>query len=347
MKKRELEFSDVLNIFRGKYKLIFMSTALGAFLGLFLGFILPKSYRVSTVLLPQNESDNGLGKISSLAAMAGFDLNMGATSTEISPIIFPQVIESTSFLEELMMSEFDFEGIDKPMSLFDYFIKIKKPIFYDYIYGYTIGLPNTLKALMKSDQYYVSSTKRDSADYFYYSRSQMDIIQYLNTCLTLTINKKEGYLTLTCVLPEPVLSAQVAEKAVEILQRTIIQFKTSNAQEQLRFIEARYNEKKLDYENAQMVLASFIDRNHNMQSAFYLNEQQRLQNNYDIEFSVYSELSRMLEQSRIQVKRQTPVFLVIKPIVVPVDKFKPQRGKLLVIGLFLDRKSTRLNSSHL
>ena len=64
-------------------------------------------------------------------------------------------------------------------------------------------------------------------------------------------------------------------------------------------------------------------------------EEERLQSEYSIAFSVYSELAKQLEQAQIQVKEETPVFSVLSPTVVPKLKSKPQKVKILAIWLFL------------
>jgi len=52
-------------------------------------------------------------------------------------------------------------------------------------------------------------------------------------------------------------------------------------------------------------------------------------------YSVYSELAKQLEQAKIQVKQDTPVFTIIEPISVPIKKSKPNRPMILLIWLFL------------
>jgi uncharacterized protein involved in exopolysaccharide biosynthesis len=127
----------------------------------------------------------------------------------------------------------------------------------------------------------------------------------------------------------------VAEKAQELLQKYITAYKTNKSKDQLVFIEQRYAEKKDEFTKAQDKLAWFQDRNLHVSTASAQAELDRLESEKDIAFAVYSELAKSLEQSRIQVKRQTPVFAIIKPVVVPNDKFKPQRAKVLMVFMFL------------
>jgi len=52
-------------------------------------------------------------------------------------------------------------------------------------------------------------------------------------------------------------------------------------------------------------------------------------------YGIYSELAKQLEQAKIQVKQDTPVFTIIEPISVPTKKSKPNRPMILFIWLFL------------
>jgi uncharacterized protein involved in exopolysaccharide biosynthesis len=64
-------------------------------------------------------------------------------------------------------------------------------------------------------------------------------------------------------------------------------------------------------------------------------EEEKLQSEYNIAYNVYNELAKQREQARIQVKEDTPVLSVIKPVVVPVEKSKPKRIMILAIWIFL------------
>jgi LPS O-antigen subunit length determinant protein (WzzB/FepE family) len=59
----------------------------------------------------------------------------------------------------------------------------------------------------------------------------------------------------------------------------------------------------------------------------------KLQKDYDLTFTVYSELAKQLETQEINVKEDTPVFTVIKPVSVPLSKSKPKRIIIIVIWM--------------
>ena len=103
----------------------------------------------------------------------------------------------------------------------------------------------------------------------------------------------------------------------------------------MEFIKGRYEESKGEFEKAQDVLAAFRDENKNISSEIMRTQEERLQNEYQLAFDVYSELAKQLEQAKIKVAENTPVFSIIKQVVVPIEKSKPKRAMILIIWLLL------------
>jgi LPS O-antigen subunit length determinant protein (WzzB/FepE family) len=46
-------------------------------------------------------------------------------------------------------------------------------------------------------------------------------------------------------------------------------------------------------------------------------------------------VAKQLEQAKIQVKEETPVFAILEPVMVPMVKTKPNRPMILAIWMFL------------
>jgi len=119
------------------------------------------------------------------------------------------------------------------------------------------------------------------------------------------------------------------------LQRYITEFKIEKAKVDQDFIQQRYDEAKKNYQLAQSQLASFRDRNKFMSTSVAKTEEERLTGEYTLVTGVYSELAKKLEQAKIQVKEETPVFTIIKPVSVPIEKSTPNRPLILVISAFI------------
>jgi len=334
-KRNEIDFVILVNKLWNGRKTILKGLGVGTVFGLIFAIFTPKEFTVTTTMMPQSESGGGMGKFSSLAAIAGFDLDLDAGS-DISPVVYPQIVSSEDFMFEIMNSKYNFKKVDKPVTMFDYYSKYQKENLLGIALKYTLGLPGVIVEAIRKDPPKMKSSK---GEFLQLTKDQDKLMIALKEQINLSVNKKEGYLSLTCIFPEPLLAAQVAKKAQELLQDRITGYKIKKSSEQLKFIEQRYNEKKASYENIQNKLAGYRDRNLNVFTATAGTEQERLQSEYSIAYSVYSELAKQLEQAKIQVKNDTPVFAILKPIVVPIKKTKPSRFVILfmwmVVGSFI------------
>ena len=60
-----------------------------------------------------------------------------------------------------------------------------------------------------------------------------------------------------------------------------------------------------------------------------------MESEYQLAFSVYSELAKQVETQKIQVKENTPVFAVLQDAVVPLEKSSTSISITLAIWFFL------------
>lgn len=320
-------------LWKGKNTII-VSIVVAAILGVAVALLSPKAYTTSSTMVPQVSSKgSSLGGLSSLAAMAGFNLDMSGGAGPLSPVIYPQILQSVPFQLELMNTPFTFSDSPEPVSIYTYYTEIAKPGVLSQLKKYTIGLPFVILKALKSDD--PESAISGGSGMVALTEKQEEIRKIMEENVSLVADMKEGYLTLSVTMPEAVISAEVGIKVQEMLQRYITEFKIAKAADQLKFVEERYAEKKAEYEKAQARLAAFRDRNKNVTSAIARTEEERLNGEFNIAYNVYNELAKQVEQARIQVKEDTPVLSVIKPVVVPIEKSKPNRPMILAIWLFL------------
>ena len=76
-------------------------------------------------------------------------------------------------------------------------------------------------------------------------------------------------------------------------------------------------------------------RNLNISRSSFSNAQTRLETELQIETSVFQNVVTQLEQVKLQVAKDTPVFSFLKPVVVPIEKSAPKRSLIVIIWLFL------------
>lgn len=313
-------------------KTFWKSIIIAGVIGIVISFLSPKEYVSWTTMVPQTKNPaSKLGNISSLAAMAGLNLDMAA-GDELSPAIYPQIIGSVLYQMELMNTSFNVEGCDRPVNLYTYYTEYAKlGILYN-TGAFLIGLPGKIADIFSGEPKIKS---RAEGSPIYLTKKEEKVRKLIEKQVSMNVDSKNGYVTLYTAFPEAELSAEVADKARELLQKYITEFKIKKATEQLNFIEERYKENKAAFLKAQKNLAYFRDQNKNISSAIAATEEERLKSEYSIATSVYNELTKQFEQAKIQVKEDTPVFSVIQPAKVPLKKSKPNKILTITVWLFL------------
>ena len=318
-------------------KTIIKITIIFTIIGLFVAIFTPKQYSVTSILVPQvSGGQSKLGGLSSLAAMAGFSTNMN-TGSELSPNIYPQIVQSIPFKLELMHTKLNFDGYDEKISFYDYYTN---PVYakfnvLGFVKKYTIGLPGILLSAIRGKKELKQSATLDDNTIIQLNEEEYALAMSLGELVSLNADDKVGTLTLVANMPEAKAAAQLGQAAQGLLQKQIIAFKIEKAKTQFDFVQERYHETEQEFSNIQEKLAHFRDRNKNIITEFNKTKIERLQSEYQITFSVFTELAKQLESARIQVKEETPVFSIIEPISVPTQSFKPNRKQIIIIWIFL------------
>lgn len=332
----------VRHIWAGK-KTILIFVCVGIVFGLISAISMQHSYTVETVLVPQMNARSN-SSLAGLAGLAGFDLGVSASSSsDLSPITYPQIVASVPFCKELMYAPLHFEKSDTLICLIDYFRDYNKESALSKVKKYTIGLPFTvLNALRPKkephvfayDSLMVAAAPEEEIKPIALTKEEEGMMEYLSRAVKLTVEKKEGYLTLSVVGMEPRQTADLAAKALEVLQDEVTRFRTEKAQKELAYLQDRYVEVKREAEYYQTALASVMDRSKGVTTTSARIEQERIQSKYTIANAIYMEISKQLEQGKMRVKKDTPVMAVIQPPTIP-SKPMNSRSKTFLIRVFL------------
>ena len=323
--EEEEEGLDIMALVRGLWngrKTIIIWTSAFIVLGLLAAFTMKRSYTVSSTMVPQmtSRSNSSLG---SLAALAGVDLGMTNTGADLSPLVYPQIVSSVPFRLELMNTPLHYEKVDQPVSMYTYAKDYAKPSVMSYVTKYTIGLPFLLLNKLRKEKedfvvVYDDSATNDNKTPrpITITKDEETMLKAIARNVTLAVDKKEGYLTLSVTGSEPVQTAELAIKAQTLLQEEVTRFRTEKA------------------ESLQAQLASIRDRSQDMPTTRARIEQERIQSKYSVANAIYSEMAKQLEQAKMQVKRDTPMLTIIQPVTVPRQPSN-SRAKTLIVWTFL------------
>ena len=334
----EIDLIEVIrHIWEGRW-LIVKVTAIFVALGLIIALTSPNQYKAEARLLPEVRDTQGgasalfrqLGGLGSLVSGAGADA--------IRPDLYPDVLRSTPFFIYLLernviaASESGFEEV----TVFEYLTRGSSFSLIGTIKKYTIRLPWTILSWLRSDEQnqdnQISST---FAEIPQMSIAQFEAAKKLRNGLNASISQRSGIISISAEFHDPRVAAQIGQHSVNYLTDYITQYRIEKAQKDLGFVKERYEEKKKDFFLSQLALANFRDANRNIVSLTAQTEEQRLQDQYNLAFNVYTSLAQQLEQARIKVQEETPVIKILEPVQVPVKRSAPRRSLILFVSFIM------------
>ncbi|QJD78364.1 GNVR domain-containing protein [Spirosoma rhododendri] len=339
----EVSVADIIGFFRDNRRRILVGALIGLFLGALYAFSKPNVYTAQVSVMPeiQAKGSGSLGGLGSLAGLAGINIDNLSGQDAIRPDLYPNVLQSIPFALYLLKQPVSSAKLKKQLPLSAYMDETGK------------SWLGTLFATDKADEQSVKLPVNPQL--IELTKEQNDNIKGVLATVTGTYDKKTGILTISATEPEAVIAATTAQNSLNYLTNYITTYRTEKSRRQVEFLRRQTAEAKSRYQAAEYALSNYRDSNR----AIYLNtaklEEQRLQADYLLTQSVYNELSKQLEQAKIKVQEETPVFKTLEPASVPLQKSGPKRtiimivsaviGAVLVAGIQLVRAFLSRNSA--
>ena len=345
-KKDYLEIKDLLIRLKQNRGILIKSAAIAFLAGVFIVVFTPKVYKTEVSLLAESNSNSPAnGLMGQLGNIAGFDVGglmgldmSGSNSSALTPDLYPEVVKSTTFLIDILQEEVYLPKEDITLSVSEYLQEHTKP---------TIsGWPGYALSLLKSKGEKRMIPPKNEGEPLKLSQADLNLIKGLASTIEVNIIKSEGAITggdskiikVSVEQQDPYVSALLTEKVIASLKQYIIDYHTSKEKKDLAFIEARYQEAKARYFEKQEALADYDDSNVNVILASAKSRRDRLVTESTLASNLYKSLAQKREQAQILVQDKTPVFTVIEPAKVPLQKSKPKTIftiiSLTLVGLF-------------
>jgi uncharacterized protein involved in exopolysaccharide biosynthesis len=317
-------------------KLVLRYVALFTAFGLFYAIGSPVEYTAEMRIIPNKQGGNTTG-LSGLAGIAGIRLPINSNDIIIAPDLYPEVSKSLDFRIAVAETPLVYSSHGKKSSLVDYFQDIYKPSATEKISSYTFGLPGRIIGLVSAARPTpVNPIKGDTSGIpRKYDSAYLGLVNSLEERLSLTIDKRSGILIITGKMPDPYAAADLVRVASARLTDQIAALESKKSTEHLQFVNDQFRQAKSRLENAQKNLAIFTDRNRALMSATSQIERNRLQQENDLAFELYQQFSRELDQARIKMNQDTPVFTVLESAIVPMHPSEPQRVPTVLMSIFL------------
>lgn len=331
----EIDLIEIIHKLWRNRKFIIKITIIFAILGFIVAVSTPNIYTASCTMVPQTGEKKVGGSLSGLAAIAGINLGSLTSGEVLSPTVYPMIMTNINFQKELIYSKYHIKGVEQPITLFDYYTNEKYQRFsiIGKIAKYTFGLPGVIIKTIKGKP--TGIVQSESSPIKSFTDDEKDVLKIVRDNLSLDVNVKDGYVSISVNMPEPLLAAELAQRGQELLQKYITEFKVEKVAQNLEFVERNYEEGKRNFESKQVELARFRDANKSFSSALAKTQEEKLTSEYNLLLGIYTELAKQKEQAKIAVTETTPILTIIEPVVVPNEKSKPSRALILFMYTFL------------
>ncbi|MEX2428349.1 MAG: hypothetical protein WD577_08910 [Bacteroidales bacterium] len=293
-------------------------------LGILLLVTSRKEYRTELSLISESTSSSTSGMFQQLSNLAGVNLSNTEKDPLFNPALYPAIIESTPFLMDLIHETVYDSQEDKDITIYEYILQYEKKSFIKILKEYTIGLPKKIfKSMPKDKQSRNNQINEIKSEKLQPTEKERFVINVLKNRTHLKL-EQTGIISLSVEMMGPVAAYDMINIVKSNLTDYLTEYKISKVKEDLEFTKERFEEAERNFQIAQSALAKFRDKNKNLISSFVKNEEERLRSDYNIKFNIYNQLATSLEQGKIRIQEEKPMFKVIETPAIPSNNFKPK-----------------------
>lgn len=313
-------------------KLLLKVAGIAVIVGIVIALTTPKQYTVNVTLAPEAGKSGG-GSLSGVASMLGIGgFNMGSDADALNVTLYPDIVSSTPFILDLM---------DTPVSMINE--ELPETTLVDYLSEYTskslmgiiVGLPS--KATGGIISLFKSEMEEGSADInpFYLTLEQAKIVERLKKLIVASVDKKTGVTTVSVTMQDPMVAAMLTDTVIVKLKEHITHYRVTKAEDDCKYWEQLNEQRKEEYHRKQKQYAEYVDANKNVILQSVRIEQERLQNEMNLAYQVYSNVATQLQMAKAKVQEAKPVFAIVEPASVPLLPSGTSRKMILIVFVFM------------
>ncbi len=325
----EIDWMEILRKIIAIRKTLYKAAGVGVVLGIIIALSIPKQYTVTVTLSPEMGGDKAGGGLASLASSF-----LGGAATSNSPdalnaTLAPDIVASTPFILELFNTRVQTLDGKLDTTLVAYLDEQKQPW-----WGYIKAAPGMAIGAIKS----LFAEEADTASVlnpFQLTEKEASKVEAIKQSIIAEVDKKTAKTTISVTLQDPKVTAIVADSVVAKLQQYIIDYRIKKAKEDCAYLEELYKERQQEYYNAQSKYAHYFDSNRNIALQSVRAEQERLQNDMNLAYQVYSQVAQQLQVARAKIQEEKPVFAVVEPASIPLQPSGTSRKTILAGIMFL------------
>ena len=315
-------------------KTLLIASGIAAVLGVVIALTTPRQYTVTVTLAPESGKSGG-GSLSGIASMLGMGgFSMGSDADALNVMLYPNIVSSTPFILDLMDTPVKTIDEEQPdTTLTGYLTEYTKKS----LMGTVISLPfkavGGVISLFKEEEPEV--TGPGTIDPFQLTKDQAKIAEGIKKLIVANVDKKTGITTVSVTMQDPMVAAMLTDTVLLKLKQHITKYRVSKAEDDCKYWENLNNQRRDEYYAKQKEYAEYVDANKNVVLQSVQIEQERLQNDMQLAYQVYSNVATQLQMARAKVQEAKPVFAIVEPASVPLKTSGTSRAMTVIGTIFL------------
>ena len=295
---------------------------------------LPNTYRCTVMLAPELSSSSRSGSLASIASSFGIKLGSGSmgNSEALFPTLYPDLMNSVAFRTSLfsITVQREDDSTHTVMTYYDYLKDCQKRPWW------SMGIQAVFDGIKSlSSQEENEKGKPAEVDPFRLTKKQYAIARAISNKIVCKVDKKTLVIRIDVVDQDPLIAATIADSVQVRLQKFITDYRTHKARIDLEYNQKLFVEAQERYEEARQRSAAFSDANQKLFLESVLSERTKLENEMQLQYRTYSQISAQLQLAEAKVQEETPAFTILQPASVPLKKSGPDRKKIVLAFLFL------------
>lgn len=319
------------------WKKLLVWVAVAAVLGVVVAVSIPRRYAVSSKLAPEIVQKSG-SSMSSLAALAGVNLNNMTVTDAMYPDLYPDIVYSVPFIVDLFsmpVAVHDGKEICQT-DLSDYALHYTKSPWWSKVISSPIRLIGWARSLFtKKTGSEAEPAEQTEIDCYHLTKEQGKAYKAISHYVEITVDKKSYVITVTTETQDPKVSADLCQLVIDNLKKYVVNYRTEKARHDLEYYQQLYDQAQKEYYEAQQKYARYVDANQGVVFQRVLIERERLQSEASLKLQVYNTTAQQLTNAKAKVQMETPVCAVLQPPTIPLKSSGTSRSKILVAFMFL------------
>lgn len=313
----EIDLMDILRKIIAIRKTIYKVAGIGLAIGVIVAMSIPKQYTVKVTLSPEMGTSKGGNGLAGLAAsFLGTDVPMNEGTDALNISLSADIVSSTPFLLGLFNMKVPVSK--KEEEFLSVYLDEEVSPWWSYIIGFPGMMIDGIKFLFRDKEKNIASTSLNKGT-IELTKKEAETISLLKKRITASMNKKTAITEVSVTMQNPKVAAMVADSVVYKLQESIITYRTSKSKEDCEYLEKLFKERRQEYYVAQKNYANYVDSHDNLILQSVRTEQERLQNDMNLAYQMYSQVANQLQVVKAKVQEEKPVFVIVEPAVVPLQ----------------------------